>query len=75
MGKKADPALAQAKQAIAASQPGMDLLLDKDPVALTDEELAAGVRHLRDVRALWQLKEERKGNSREGPDEAAEPDK
>lgn len=68
MGKKADPALAAAKQAVAASQPSMDLLVAKDPVQLTDEELCASVQHLRNERALWQLQQERKGASREGPD-------
>lgn len=66
MAKKPDPELAAAKQAIAASSPSMDALMEKDPVSLTDEQLAAGVKHLRNERALWQLKQERAGKGRDG---------
>lgn len=64
MGKKADPELAAAKQKIAASSPGMDTLVEKDPGLLTVEEVRDGVEHLRNERALWQLKQQRAGKNR-----------
>lgn len=65
-----DPEMAAAKLAVAASQPSMDLLITKDPVTLTAQEIADGVAHARAQRALWTLKQERKGNATEDKTEA-----
>ena len=60
---KADPEMAKAKAAVAASSGGMDLLLAKDPQQLSPEELRAGIEHSRRERALWQLKQQRRGSA------------
>lgn len=62
---KQDPAMALVKQRLAASSPGMDGLIEKDPREITDADLAAGIAHARNERAMWVLKEQRKGKAQE----------
>lgn len=69
---KVDPELAKLKQALAAAEPSMDVLLTRDPVRLTDEELRAGVEGARRERALWQFKQSKAGRNREGGEEGGD---
>ena len=70
MAKK-DPEIAAAKMALAAASDSMDGLLEKDPNQLNSEELAALLDVARRERALWELKQQRKGKgSGSGTNEA-----
>jgi len=70
-----DPEMALAKQRVAASSPSMDTLIEKDPQQCAAPELLAGIEHARNERALWTLKQERKGRaSEEKPKDEEEED-